>query len=558
MCILAPNPLANTSKARFRSLPWHDNHPCKLDIERRLAPNHLARIFDDAVERLDLALLRNTYHGTGSEAHLPERLLRAVLYEVRNGFHSPAQWYTHARENEPVRWLLRGSAVARSCWYDFRDRLVPLLPQLNQQPLAQAIESGLTTATRGALDGTLVAANASRHKVVTHTTLLKRLEQLAAACAAEAAQAQPVAAASTPVVVAPAPGDEAPEGAADLTVPSLPATQASAITNTPVPPTPPPGRPAWMAPSVAGRKEQQQRLQRARQRMQELQENNLKKWASKQKKAESIVVSLSDPETAVGRDKEKVFRPLYNVQIVDDLDSALILAYDVFAQQNDAGLLGPMLTRVEEQVGHGLEKALVDSAYAGGVDLAAAEAKKVTVYAPVPGDGVVNPKQIPKREFRWQEAEQTYVCPEGHRLEFEESWREKRVGGGIQVWRYRCAPEHCLACPQQARCTRTPEKGRAVTRQEHEELIEALRSRMESEEAKKLYRLRGENVELVNADWKEHRKLRKFSGRGLKRVGAEVGLNVLANNLVTVHTKQPEVPPRTALPVIANPASNTT
>jgi transposase len=179
MAIVAPNPPANTPKARFRSLPWHDNHPGKLDIERRLAPHHLARILDDAAERLDLTLLRDTYSGTGSPAHLPERLLRVVLYEIRNGFHSPAQWDRHARENEPVRWLLRGAEVARSCWYDFRDRLAPLLQVLNQQPVAQAVEVDLTTATRGALDGTLVAANASRHKVVTQTTLRKRLEQLA-------------------------------------------------------------------------------------------------------------------------------------------------------------------------------------------------------------------------------------------------------------------------------------------------------------------------------------------------------------------------------------------
>lgn len=556
MTIVLPNQPANTLQARFRPLPWHDNHPNKLDIERRLAPDHLARTLDGAVEHLDLALLRNTYHGTGSEAHPPERLLRAVLYEVRNGFHSPAQWYTHARENEPVRWLLRGCEVARSCWYDFRDRLVPLLQQLNQQPLAQALAAGLTTATRGALDGTLVAANASRHKVVTQATLFKHLEQLAAACAADAPQ--PASAAPVPDVAAPAAGDEAPEGAVELPAPPWADTPASEATDALQQLTPLPILPAWMATSVAGRKQQMQRLQQGLQRMEELQANNLKKWASKRKKAESIVVSPSDPESAIGRDKERVFRPLYNVQIVADLDSPLILGYEVFAQQNDAGLLETMLTRVEEQTGHGLKEALMDSAYAGGADLAAANAKRGTVYAPVPGDGVKNPKQIPKREFIWQEVEQTYVCPQGHSLEFEESWKEKRVGGGIQVWRYRCPAEHCQACPEQARCTRTPEKGRAVTRQEHEELIEALRSRMESEESKELYRLRGQNVELVNADWKEHRKLRRFSGRGLKRVRAEVGLNVLAQNLITVHTKQPESPPRIALPVIANPASNMT
>ena len=116
----------------------------------------------------------------------------------------------------------------------------------------------------------------------------------------------------------------------------------------------------------------------------------------------------------------------------------------------------------------------------------------------------------------------------------EESWQEKRVDGGVQVWRYRCAAEHGQVCPLRTRCTKTPEKGRAVTRQEHEELIEALRIRMAEPQAQALYRLRKQTVELVNADVKQHRKLRRFSGRGLARVRCAVGLIVLAHNLLTI------------------------
>jgi Transposase DDE domain len=160
-----------------------------------------------------------------------------------------------------------------------------------------------------------------------------------------------------------------------------------------------------------------------------------RKWASKRKAAAAVVVSVTDPEAVVARDKEKVYRPLYNVQILDDLDSPLILGYAVCAQQNDAGVLPTMLAQVHQQLGHGLEMVVADAAFAGGADLAAAARAGVTVYAPVPGDGVDKPKQIPKREFRWQADEQTYVCPQGHRLVFEESWREKRLDGGVQVWR---------------------------------------------------------------------------------------------------------------------------
>jgi hypothetical protein len=270
------------------------------------------------------------------------------------------------------------------------------------------------------------------------------------------------------------------------------------------------------------------------QRLHELQARNQRKWASKRKAADQMVVSVGDGEAFVGRDKEKVFRPLYNVQLFDDLDSPLILGYGVFAQQNDNGLLGTMLTRVKQQVGHGLHVLLADSSYASGADLAAAFAAGVTVYAPVPGDGVKNPRQIPKRDFKWDASAQEYICPQGHRLTLEESWYEKRAEGRVRVRRYRCAAVHCQGCPMQPRCTRAPASGRAVQRLEHEEQVEALRARMACAEAKALYRQRSQHVEKAHADCKQHRKLRRFSGRGLVRVRAEVGLLVLAHNLLVL------------------------
>ena len=97
---------------------------------------------------------------------------------------------------------------------------------------------------------------------------------------------------------------------------------------------------------------------------------------------------------------------------------------------------------------------------------------------------------------------------------------------------YRCSAEHCRVCPLGQRCTPNPETGRTISRGEHEDFIEALRQRMQTDEAKALYRLRRQTVELANADFKEHRKFRRFSGRGLRRAEAEVGLLVLVNNLL--------------------------
>jgi transposase len=475
-----------TPPARFAAPPWPDDDPRRLELGQRLEADHLARRIDRAVARLDLRPLWQSYAGTGSPAHRPELLLRAVLYECQRGQHSPAAWHRDARECEPLRWLLRGCCPSRSCWYAFRDRIAPWLDELNRQPLRQAIARGLTPATRGSLDGTLVAANASRHKLVNEATLSKRVAELAAAATADE-RAAPAAAA------------------------------------------------AWMAKTPAGRRRQQRRLRQAQARMSLLQARNGGKRASKRQAADKVLLSASDPEAAVGRDKEKVFRPLYNVQVLDDLDSRFVLAYEVFAQPNDAGLLPAMLPRARGLLGHALEVLLADTAYAGGSDLACAAKEGAVLYAPLPADGKKAEKQIPKSQFRWLCDERTYVCPQGHRLVYQGASAQKRSGTeAVVLFSYRCPPAYCRGCPLRARCTPSPEAGRSISRSEHEDWIEALRARMATARAKELYRWRSRTVELVNADWKQHRRLRRFSGRGLTRARCQVGLTVLAHNLLTL------------------------
>jgi hypothetical protein len=58
---------------------------------------------------------------------------------------------------------------------------------------------------------------------------------------------------------------------------------------------------------------------------------------------------------------------------------------------------------------------------------------------------------------------------------------------------------------------------------------------METAEAKAVYRLRGQTIEIVFADVKEHRGLRRFSGHGLAQVRTEFALEVLLHNLLVMH-----------------------
>jgi len=300
--------------------------------------------------------------------------------------------------------------------------------------------------------------------------------------------------------------------------------------------------PGWMAATPAGRRQQQQRYHQAQTPLAGRLQENQERPASKRLKPKDVRVSLGDPEAALGLDKLKVYRPLYNVPLMLDLDTPLILAWEVFAQATDAGTLPTLLARFGQATGRYPEAALADAAYATALDLAACDQAGVLLYAPYQANdqsaarrAQKPPKQIPKDAFTWREAEQVYVCPQGHRLDYVSAEYERRKGGErLRVETYRCAAEHCSGCPRQAQCTRSPQRGRMVKRSEYEPLVEALKARMQTDAAKQLYKKRCQVAELGFADAKEHRDLRRFSGRGRARTWIEGGLLVLAHNALAV------------------------
>jgi transposase len=480
---------------RFAAPPWTIDSEEWQALDRRLPPEHLARRIAQAVAMLDLEPLLDSYLGVGEKALRPDLLLALVLYEMHSKRPSPAQWTRDVRESEPVRWLLFGLEPSRARLYDFRDRLAPFWDDWNSQVLHQALTEEMTSAERVSLDSSSVAANASRRKLLNEERLHQRQQVID----------EHLRSAQRGEVVAETPG--------------------------------------WLAKTEAGLCEQKQRYAHAAEIMCARQEANAQRRSCKRKPADKVLVSPSDPEAALARDKDNVFRPLYTVQLLRDLDSPLIFAYDVVAQNNDNGVLEPMIERMTDKVGVKPSAALVDSGYVSMRHLEFCSQAGITLYGPCQENdySTQNDKkaqsnqhtEVPKSAFTWLAEEQTYQCPEGHRLEFAKQQTQQRVDHTIVLSLYVCPAEHCQACPRQPACTRTPEKGRSVSRMENEELLDALRQRMATTEAQTLYKQRSRTVELNFADLKEHRGLRRFHCRGLTRVMAEVGSLVLTHNLLT-------------------------
>lgn len=428
------------------------------------------------------------YRGSGSPPYDPMVLLKMVLYQYLKGNLSPATWREEAGLNEAMQWLGRGYVPARRTWYDFRDRAGKFIEQLHGQIVGRALDERHLDPTVGVQDGTAVAACASRHRMVNQESLERRSAQLTQIVAGEFAEQWP----------------------------------------------------RWVPPTESGRQELAERLQQASDVLASRIAINAKKPSDKRKDPAKIVVSLSDPPAPLGRDKLKVFRPLYTVQYVVAPGSHLIMAYGCEAAATDAGTLAPMIDKTQTVVRGKLKTMLADAAYCSIVDLQDCRDREIELLAPVQENDFTASKktvpadaQISRASFDWDEAQQCYHCPAGQRLEYHSRTRKPRHSGR-ELWefRYRGDPRRCGSCRLAEQCLRPGVATRSLKRLEGQELLEAQRRKMSDPEVQARYRLRGQTVERAYADSKGNRRLTRFHGRGLNRAGAETGLMVVAQNLL--------------------------
>src|SRR5919197_2324876 len=255
---------------RFAEPPWNEQSAPWRQIDAQLSSDHLAREIRQGMTHLDLTELYDSYVGRGKTPHRPDLMLAIVLFELRRGHRKPSQWFQDTHENCALWWLGYGIHPSRSCWYEFRERTAAFVDAMNAHVLQQAVEEDLTRVERGALDGSAVAANASRRRLLNAERLQQRVHQLQAARHDDAHG-------ETPAEV-----------------------------------------PVWMAKTPRSRTAQCERYRQAQAHLTRLYATNQHYSPSERREPDKIVVSTSDPEAALGVDKDHVFRPLYTIQTIRD------------------------------------------------------------------------------------------------------------------------------------------------------------------------------------------------------------------------------------------------
>ena len=207
----------------------------------------------------------------------------------------------------------------------------------------------------------------------------------------------------------------------------------------------------------------------------------------------------------------------------------LITAAEVTDDPSDQSQLASMMERAEETLGQRAEMTLADAGYHSGSNVEACEERGQRVVIPESQDRALrNPYH--KDRFEYDEATDSYLCPEGQMLRFTRIKRTRNT----MMRLYRASGAVCRVCPAFGVCTRDARHGRAIEVGPHDAASRRHRAWMSTEEAKLAYRQRKQLVEPVFGIIKEQQQARRFLLRGLANVLAEWSLLATAFNLRTL------------------------
>jgi transposase len=352
------------------------------------------RVIDAFVDTLDLAALgfsKVAAEEMGRPPYAPGDLLKLYVYGYLNRVRSSRRLEAETQRNVEVMWLINRLTPAFKTIADFRKDHAGAIVGVCRAFIRFCREQSLFGAELLAIDGTKIAAVASRKQVITP----KRIEKMNASIERKIADYL------------------ASMDAADREEPRAA------------------GAPADVAAALEALKAQKLRLQGQAQRL----------AASELKQ-----LVVTEPEAKLMRTPHG-HAVAYNAQTVVDAQHKLIVAFDLTNEGNDQQQLHPMAVQGKDAVGADEVTVVADTGYSNGEHGALCEQDSIT--AVVPRAATVNPtgaQYFSRDQFAYDAESDSWRCPAGETLSlFKTSHTQQKKEYTTQA---------CGTCPLKAQCTK--------------------------------------------------------------------------------------------------------
>jgi len=491
-----------------------------MDLEEDIPENHLVRVVNEAVNRIDDRIFDAAYPGGGRDSYHPKMLTKIIIYAYTQRIYSSRQIAKAVRENIPFMWLAARQRPDFRTLNRFRsERMKDVLESIFTTVLGFLVEVGYVKMDHYFVDGTKIEANANKYTFVWGKAVVKhkaRLQEKVHTLFATIEEAQKQEDAEQAELDLPELGETSAMTSEKLEQAVL-ELEENLQDN-------PKNKPLKKAVRVL-RKDLLPRLQTYEHHQRVLGERNS--------------YSKTDPDATFMRMKEDHMRngqlkPGYNVQI--GTENQFILGYSLHQRPGDTRCLKPHLEKVKAALGKLPGTVIADAGYGGEENYAyldEQQIKAVVKYSTYHNEKSKKWKSDISKIDHWtyEEASDTWQCPAGRSLAFRyESKQTSESGYESKLRHYKS--EDCTGCPFKSECTKA--KGNREIRVSMTYLRQKQKTReiLKSEEGYALSVRRMIEPESVFGQLKNNRGFRRFLLRGLPKVSLEVGWLSLAHNLL--------------------------
>jgi len=470
---------------KLRTVDRTQTMMANIYVEELIPADHKARAIGELAGRLNLdrfaESLKTQAGGAGRPAWDPRLLVSIWVYAYSEGIGS-AREIERWLEYEPgFQWLCGLGSINHHTLSDFRVKQKKALDELFAQMLALLEKEELLSLERVMHDGTKVRAQAGSDSFRRGKTVHEHLER-----ARKVVEAM---------------GDPRED------------------------------RDRREAAQERAARERAERLERVAEELEKI------RAAKEPAEREAARVSMSEPDARMMKHGDNAIAASYNLQISTDAKEKAIVGIHPSQSSSDAQSLPAAVKEIEKNLGAKPVQMVVDGGYTNRGSMEAMAAQQIDLIgsmtdpaersaATLKGMGI-DPGFGPQF-FIWDEATNTLRCPAKKQLDYK---GQSRKSGNLYR-QYQALAGDCAACAFRSQCCPKSSNGRIVSRLETEnEVVTAMRRKMDTRGAKAIYRQRGEVAEFPNAWLKDKIGLRKFHVRGLAKATTEAVWACLTYNV---------------------------
>ena len=489
------------------------------NIEELIPPNHIVRVVNATIEKMDLTILMKAYKGGGTSSFHPKMMLKVLIYAYTQRIYSSRRIAKALRENVNFMWISANNRPDFRTINRFRSVVMrEIMEQVFTAVVRLLIEEGYVKLEHYFLDGTKMEANANKYTAVWAKStgrykdqLEKKIKELLDDIDQE--------------------NEEEDEEYGERDLEELGEDK----------------------PIDAEKIEKKMRELNERLRK-DPKDKKLSKVLRKlerdilprQKKYEEQEKKLGDRNSYSRTDEDATFmrmkgeargkvwpKPGYNIQM--GTENQFVVGYSVHQRPGDYGCLIPHLERVKEWLGRLPNNVIADGGYGSEENYDYLENSEVRAYVKYNTFHREKTRKYKDNPFLldnliYDKQKDEFICPGEKRLIYQKTSQIRTENGYLTEKRhYEC--KDCHDCPLKEQCTRATGNRRIQISFRLKEMKKRARDNLHSEAGKGLRSRRGVDVESVFGRLKWNWGFRRFLLRGKEKVEIEWGLLCIAHNM---------------------------